>query len=50
MSIPPIRFDAPPETLDDDPPLSSLMTHQLVGITPDADVHVALRLLATSGL
>jgi CBS domain-containing protein len=50
MSIPPVRLDAPPETLDDDPPLSSLMTHRLVGITPDADVHVALRLLATSGV
>jgi CBS domain-containing protein len=50
MSLPPVRLDAPPETLDDDPPLSSLMTHRLVGITPDADVHIALRLMATSGV
>lgn len=50
MSIPPARLDAPPETLDNDPPLASFMTHRLIGITPDADVHVALRLLATSGV
>jgi CBS domain-containing protein len=50
MSIPPVHLDAPPETLDDDPPLTSLMTHRLIGITPDADLHVALRLLATSGV
>jgi CBS domain-containing protein len=50
MPIPPARLDAPPETLDNDPTLASLMTHRLVGITPDADVRVALQLLATSGV
>ncbi|MBV9315302.1 MAG: CBS domain-containing protein [Pseudonocardia sp.] len=48
MTKQPTRLDAPPETLDDDPPLSSLMTRRLVGITPDASLGVALRLMATA--
>ena len=43
------RLNAPPETLDEDPPLSRLMTHRLLGVTPDAELDVALRLLATTG-
>lgn len=39
------RLAAPPETLEDDPPLSALMTRRLVGITPDADALIALGLL-----
>jgi CBS domain-containing protein len=44
------RLDAPPETLDDDPRLSALMTRRLVGITPDAAAEVALNLMATTGV
>jgi len=40
------RLDAPPETLDDDPRLSRLMTTHLVGITADASAQVALNLMA----
>jgi CBS domain-containing protein len=45
-----MNLDAPPETIDDDPRLSTLMTRRLVGITPDAAVHVALRLMSTTGV
>lgn len=44
------RLAAPPETVDDDPPLSALMTRRLLGITPDADVLVALRLLTEASV
>lgn len=44
------RLAAPPETLDDDPPLAALMTRRLLGITPDADVRIALRLLAEAAV
>ncbi len=50
MSEHTVHLNAPPETLDDDPTLSGLMTHRLLGITPDAELHVALRLLAASGV
>lgn len=39
---------APPETLDEDPPLRDLMTRRLVAITADSDVHVALRLMVAA--
>jgi acetoin utilization protein AcuB len=48
MSSPRIHLAAPPETLDSDPPLRHLMTHQLVGISLDADVHVAHALLSNT--
>lgn len=44
------RLAAPPETLDDDPPLTELMTRRLVGITPDTSVAVALGLLAEAAV
>ena len=50
MSTPPLRLNAPPETLDDDPPLRALMSVRLVGITPDASVRTALLLLASAGV
>lgn len=37
---------APPETLDDDPRIATLMTARVVAITPDAPLHTALRLMA----
>jgi CBS domain-containing protein len=46
----PKHLAAPPETLDEDPPLAELVTRQLVGISMDADVHVALHLLASLGV
>jgi predicted transcriptional regulator len=46
----PEHLAAPPETLDEDPPLADVMTRQLIGITMDADVHVALRLLTSLGV
>jgi CBS domain-containing protein len=46
----PVRLAAPPETLDQDPPLRVLMTGNLVGISLDADVHVALQLLTSLGV
>lgn len=44
------RIAAPPETLDDDPPVTALMTHRIVAITPDADLAVALRLMSAHGV
>jgi CBS domain-containing protein len=50
MVPPPVRLDAPPESLDEDPPVSVLMSQRLIGISPDADATVALRLLAAAGV
>lgn len=50
MNIDQLRLAAPPETLDDDPPLTRLMTRRLVGITPDADALIALRLLSEAAV
>ncbi len=44
------RQDAPPETLDDDPPVSTFMTRRLVGIVPEAALPVALRLMVAGGV
>ncbi|MFC5994984.1 HPP family protein [Pseudonocardia hispaniensis] len=44
------RLGAPPETLDDDPPLAALMTRRLVGVTSDTDAFVALGLMARTGV
>jgi CBS domain-containing protein len=41
------RLGAPPETIDDDPPVTALMTRELVGVTPDTPVMTALSLMAT---
>ncbi|TCK22138.1 CBS domain-containing protein [Pseudonocardia endophytica] len=45
-TVPAARLDAPPETLDDDPSLGTIMTSHLVGITPDAPVRTALQAMA----
>lgn len=50
MTTHPHRLDAPPESLDDDPPVTGLMTHRVVAIVPEADLSVALRLMAERGV
>ncbi|WP_433559616.1 CBS domain-containing protein [Pseudonocardia xinjiangensis] len=50
MSTGPERLAAPPETVDEDPPLTALMTTHLLGITADAPLSTALRLMATTGV
>ncbi|MHA6783106.1 CBS domain-containing protein [Pseudonocardia saturnea] len=50
MTRHPYRLDAPPETLDDDPPVTELMTHRIVAIVPEAELSVALRLMAAHGV
>jgi CBS domain-containing protein len=42
------RFAAAPHALDDDPPVTSVMTARVVAITPDAPLRIALQLM-TSG-
>jgi CBS domain-containing protein len=44
------RLAAPPEARDDDPPVTALMTSRILGITADASLATALRLMATSGV
>lgn len=41
---------APPETLDEDPPVRDFMTRRLVGISVDAGVDVAFRLLSSASV
>jgi hypothetical protein len=41
---------APPEALDDDPPISSVMTPHVVAITPDSPLATGLRLMASSNV
>lgn len=41
---------APPETLDDDPRLTGLMTVRVVAVTPDAPLRTALHLMAVEGM
>lgn len=50
MTRRPYRLDAPPETLDDDPPVTELMTDRIVAIVPQAELAVALRLMAARGV
>jgi len=40
------RLAAPPEAVDDDPPISSVMTQHIVAITPDCPLYTGLNLLA----
>jgi CBS domain-containing protein len=40
------RLAAPPEARDDDPPVTALMTHRIVGITSDVSLSTALNLMA----
>ena len=44
------RLAAPPEALDDDPPIGSVMTPHVVAIPPDAPLRVGLRLMASNNL
>jgi acetoin utilization protein AcuB len=44
------RLAAPPEALDDDPPIGSVMTPHVVAIAPDAPLRVGLRLMASNNL
>ncbi|WP_214364465.1 HPP family protein [Pseudonocardia sp. H11422] len=50
MSTPPTRLAAPPESIDDDPPVSAVMTRQLVAIVPAAPLTTALRLMTEAGV
>lgn len=50
MTPRPHRLAAPPEALDDDPPVTGLMTQRIVAIVPEAELSVALRLMAARGV
>lgn len=50
MSTRPIPLAARPDSADDDPLVTHLMTHRVVGIVPEAEPMIALRLMATTGL
>ena len=50
MSDRPQRVTPPPDSLDDDPPVTDVMTRQLVGITSDATVLTALQLMVHTGV
>jgi predicted transcriptional regulator len=50
MTTGPQHLAAPPESRDDDPIISALMTSRIVGITPDAPVATALNLMASAGV
>ena len=44
------HLTAPPETLDDDPLVTAVMSAHLVAITPDAPLSIALQLMASTGV
>jgi CBS domain-containing protein len=46
----PTRLAAPPEVLDDDPPVSSVMTRDVVAIDAEARLPTALHVMATTGI
>jgi CBS domain-containing protein len=46
----PQRLAAPPEVLDDDPPIRTVMSSRLVGIVPTAPLTTALRLMIAGGV
>jgi CBS domain-containing protein len=50
MPTQPHHLAAPPEAMDDDPPISSVMTAHVVAITPDSPLRTALRLMASSNV
>jgi CBS domain-containing protein len=50
MTTGPERLAAPPDSRDDDPLISTVMTSRIVGITPDAPVATALNLMASAGV
>ncbi|GAA2896019.1 hypothetical protein GCM10010472_63250 [Pseudonocardia halophobica] len=41
---------APPETLDDDPPVEAVMTRRLVGVDPATPLGIALRLMVAGNV
>ncbi len=45
-----MQLAAPPEALDDDPPVTALMSAPVVAITADALLPVALRVMAAEGV
>ena len=44
------QLAAPPETLDEDPPLSAVMSREVVAIDAEARVPTALQVMATTGV
>jgi CBS domain-containing protein len=50
MARSPQETAAPPETLDDDPPITRLMSTHLLAITPDSPLATAMRVMAATGL
>lgn len=50
MSDRPQRVTPPPVSPDDDPPVADVMTRQLVGITSDTTVLMALQLMVHTGV
>jgi CBS-domain-containing membrane protein len=50
VTTPQRRLAAPPETIVDDPPVTSIMAAHLIGIPPDTDLTAALRLMASMGV
>jgi CBS domain-containing protein len=53
MTTPPTgssRVAAPPEILDDDPPLSAVMSRDVVAIDAEARLTTALHIMATTGV
>lgn len=47
---PPITSAAQTRGPQDDPPLHELMTHNIVGIVPEAPLHIALQLMLSAGV
>lgn len=50
MTTRPQRLAAPPETVDDDPLVTGVMSTHLVAIRPDAPLTTALRVMASAGV
>ncbi|NMH97757.1 HPP family protein [Pseudonocardia acidicola] len=50
MATPPIRLAAPPESVDDDPLVTEMMTTRLAAIVPAAPLSTALELMASTGV
>ncbi|MHA6794286.1 CBS domain-containing protein [Pseudonocardia bannensis] len=50
MATRPVHLAAPPESVDDDPLVTEVMTTRLIGIVPDAPLSTALHLMASAGV
>jgi CBS domain-containing protein len=44
------HLTAPPETMDDDPPIGLVMTPHVVAVAPNASLRTGLRLMASNNL